>query len=443
MNPSIIGLVDINNFYVSAERIFQPKLRQKIVVVLSNNDGCVVARSNEAKAAGIKMGMPVFELDQLIKETKIEVIRLSSNYAVYGELSRRFHTIMDLMVSPECTEQYSIDENFFDLTTHKNKDLIVLANEIKQRIKLYLDLPVCVGIGRSKTQAKIANHIAKKVSVFEGVCSIFELEKQGVFNAFLNTIKVEDVWGVGRQYTKRLNAIGIESALDLKNANPEKIGKLFNVVLKKTVLELNGISCFEMENEPEPRQQIVSSKSFGQRINILEDLREAITRFTLDAQIRLRSDELVCGLISVFAYSSPFDKSKPFYKKSLSIGFPQPTDNPLLLVKASTKLIDKIYVKDVDFKKCGLILSCLEPKNQFNYDLFANPDFDEKLEKLTQIVEDIQVKHGRKKIGFGGSMFENRAWTMKQSFKTPNYFDIRTGWVLNEDLSYIFNSRRK
>ncbi|SUV72907.1 Nucleotidyltransferase/DNA polymerase involved in DNA repair [Acinetobacter baumannii] len=234
---------------------------------MSNNDGCVVARSNEAKLAGIKMGMPNFELEKLMKENRLEVIRFSSNYALYAEMSRRFHNIIKYYVDPALCEEYSIDENFVNLTSYaETYNLVEFMTNVKNTIYQWLGLPCCVGLGRSKTEAKLGNYIAKTNPVFKGICSMIDLERQGVKNAFLHTINVSEVWGVGRQYAKRLNALGIYSAYDLMKAEPEKIKKLFGVVLQRTVLELNGIACYDVESEPQPRQQIVSSKSFGERV---------------------------------------------------------------------------------------------------------------------------------------------------------------------------------
>ncbi|WP_151825576.1 Y-family DNA polymerase [Acinetobacter ursingii] len=430
----IIGHIDINNCYVSCERLFQPKLNDKIVVVLSNNDGCVIARSQEAKTAKIPMGMPFFELEKLIKEQKLDITYLSSNYAVYGEMSRRFHQLIEDMLSPDSVEQYSIDESFFDLTDFTSVyEPTKFANSVKDRIDSWLGLPVCVGLGHTKTQSKFANHLAKKIPVFNGVCNLIELANQGAIEGFYNIIDVSEVWGVGRQYKKRLNELGIVTAGDLKRANPEMIGRLFGVVLKRTVMELNGEPCIDLETDPEPQKQIISSKSFGKRITDVNDLKEAITRFTHDAQKRLLKSEQVCGVVTVFASSNPFDTNNPYYKKGLSCGFEQPTDNPQRLISVAARLIEKLYVEGVSFKKCGVVLTGLEPKSSFNHDLFSDRDQDQKSDNLVKVIEDIHKLYGKKKLGFGASYMDHRAWSMRQSYKTPNYFDIQgDGWVLNE-----------
>lgn len=431
---TIIAHVDINNCYVSCERLFQPKLNGKIVVVLSNNDGCVIARSQEAKLAKIPMGMPFFELQKLIKKSKMDVTYLSSNYAVYGEMSRRFHQLIEDMLTPDSVEQYSIDESFCDLSSFTLlSDPTVFANSLKDRIYTWLGLPVCVGLGHTKTQAKFANHLAKKIPVFNGVCNLIELENQGVTDGFYNIIDVAEVWGVGRQYQKRLNELNIFTAGDLKRANPEMIGRLFGVVLKRTIIELNGESCINIETDPAPQKQIISSKSFGQRITEINDLKEAITRFTHDAQKRLFRNGQVCGVITAFASSNPFDNNAPYYKKALSCGVDQPTDNPKMLIGIATKLIEKLYVEGVAFKKCGVILTGLEPKSSFNHDLFADKELDQKSDNLVKVIDDIHKRYGKKKLGFGASYIEDRAWTMRQSYKTPNYFDLKgQGWILND-----------
>ncbi|HHX4907589.1 TPA: DUF4113 domain-containing protein [Acinetobacter baumannii] len=430
---TIYALTDLNNFYVSCERVFQPKFNNKIVCVMSNNDGCVVARSNEAKLAGIKMGMPNFELEKLMKENRLEVIRFSSNYALYAEMSRRFHNIIKYYVDPALCEEYSIDENFVNLTSYaETYNLVEFMTNVKKTIYQWLGLPCCVGLGRSKTEAKLGNYIAKTNPVFKGICSMIDLERQGVKNAFLHTINVSEVWGVGRQYAKRLNALGIYSAYDLMKAEPEKIKKLFGVVLQRTVLELNGIACYDVESEPQPRQQIVSSKSFGERVTDKNDLKEAITRFTLDAQRRLRRDNLVCGYLAAFASSSQFDKTKPYFSKNASVPFSEPTDNPILLIKAATRAIEHIYAEFVEFKRAGVVLGGLEPKSGHRMDLFADTAANEKSENLVKTLDEIQERYGKKILGFGGCLFNDRPWSMRQANKSPNYFNINECLLIND-----------
>lgn len=260
MKEKIIALIDINNCYVSCERLFQPKLNDKPVIVLSNNDGCAVARSQEAKDLGIKMGVPLFQIKDIVE--KHNVVVLSSNYAVYEEMSRRFTETIKTFVSEKDVEVYSIDETFVELTSYKNQDLNLLVTLIKNTLLQWLGLPVCIGIGRSKTEAKMANHIAKKNKYLNGICNLVEMDpcsKEGLFQ----TIDVSEVWGVGRKHSKKLHSLNIKSVFDLAIADPAFIQSQFSVVMKRTVLELQGTACIELEEVAPDKKQIVSSRSFG------------------------------------------------------------------------------------------------------------------------------------------------------------------------------------
>lgn len=286
-NTRVFALIDVNNCYVSCERIFNPALNGRPVLVLSNNDGCVVARSQEAKNLGIKMGVPVFQIKHLIKQHNIAV--LSSNYALYGEMSRRFMKVLADFVAPHEQEIYSIDECFLELTAYQQLyDLSDYAQQMRERIKQWLGLPVSVGIGYSKTQAKIANHLAKKNPSFEGVVSWLSADYCILEDMLLNT-EVGEVWGVGRQIRKQLNALNIQNVLDLIEADHKLIRRYFTIVTEQTVLELQGVACLNIEDVLPERKQIISSRSFGQPVTQIDELREAVTLFMLRAVERLRS----------------------------------------------------------------------------------------------------------------------------------------------------------
>lgn len=422
MRRRIFALVDVNNCYASIERFFNPKLNNRPVVVLSNNDGCAVARSSEAKAIGIKMGEPLFRILDLVKRYDVAV--LSSNYPVYAEMSRRFHAILKQFVTAHEHETYSIDEAFLELTAYEYKyDLNAYAKLMKDRIFAWIGLPVCVGVGRSKTEAKIANHLAKTYPNFNGVCNLVYFE-ENIRNLLYKQTKVSEVWGVGRQHSKKLEAMGINTVFDLMMANPYHIESLFSIVMKRTVLELNGIACIEIEDTPPSRKQIISSRAFKQKITEKDDLKEAIARRTQEAFTRIRKDQALCGCIIGFAHSSPFDVNKPFYKKEFSQPFAVPTDDVRKLVKATTRMIDYIYKTGVDFKKCGVVLTALESKNSYTYDLLTDYSDLEKTENLMCAIECIQEKYGKYKLGFGGSMYQNRMWSMSQNLKSNNYFTL-------------------
>ncbi|OLV52664.1 DNA polymerase V subunit UmuC, partial [Acinetobacter baumannii] len=422
MKRRIFALVDVNNCYASIERFFNPQLNNRPVIVLSNNDGCAVARSAEAKAIGIKMGEPLFKIIDLVKRNNVAV--LSSNYPVYAEMSKRFHSILKQFVAPHEHETYSIDEAFLELTAYQqNYDLDAYARLMKNRIWQWIGLPVCVGIGRSKTEAKMANHLAKTYPTFDGVCNLVSFPTN-IRDLLYKQTSVSEVWGVGRQHSKKLESMGITKVYDLMMSNPYHMETLFSVVMKRTVLELNGIACIEIEDTPPSRKQIISSRAFKQKIIEKDDLKEAIARRTQEAFIRARKDQVLCGCIIAFAHSSPFDVSKPFYKGELSQSFSVPTDDVRRLVKASTSMIENIYRYGVDFKKCGVVLTALESKNSYTYDLLTDYRDLEKTENLMCAIENIQTKYGKYKLGFGGSMYQNRAWSMSQNLKSNNYFTL-------------------
>ncbi len=416
----VFALVDINNCYVSCERVFNPSLNNKPVIVLSNNDGCAVARSQEAKDLGIKMGVPLFQIKDLVEKHQVRV--LSSNYALYAEMSRRFMKILSGFVTPQEQEVYSIDECFLDLTAYaEHYDLTEYAHTILQRVFRWLGLPVCIGLGRSKTEAKIANHIAKKNAYFNGVCNLVSMDPCSIEELY-QSIEVGEVWGVGRKHSKKLIGMGIKSVMDLTMASPELIRKQFSVVMQRTVLELQGMSCIELEHAPQARQQIVASRSFGQRVTELDGLKEAMSLYVQDAVSRLRSGQLLCGCIIGFAQSNPFDSSKPFYNKSLSYALAEPTDNVLLLTKIATSMVDGLYQKDVAFKKCGIVLTCLESKDKHCYDMFTDMDKISESDQLMDTLENIQHKFGKTKLALGASMLPNRTWKMTRDKLTQNYF---------------------
>lgn len=419
-HQKIYALVDINNCYVSCERVFNPSLNNKPVIVLSNNDGCAVARSQEAKDLGIKMGVPLFQIKDIVEQHQVQV--LSSNYALYAEMSRRFMKILSDFVSPKEQEIYSIDECFLDLTAHSgNYDLTEYAHQIRQRVFSWLGLPVCIGIGRSKTEAKLANFIAKKNAYFNGVCNLVSMDPCSTESLY-QTIDVSEVWGVGRKHTKKLNSMVIHSVMDFVLASPQMIRDQFSIVMQRTLLELHGVACIELEHSPPAKKQIVASRSFGQRVHQIDDLKEAISKYVMDAVDRLRDDKLLCGCLIGFVQSNPFDNSKPFYNKSLSLALPEPTDNLLTLSKLATAMIDQLYAQDIAFKKCGVILTCLEPKSSHVYDIFTDMDQVCLDDALMDSLEQIHLKFGKTKLGLGACMMPNRTWNMSRDRLTQNYF---------------------
>ncbi|MFP0382874.1 Y-family DNA polymerase [Acinetobacter baumannii] len=416
----VFFLIDVNNMYVSCERVFDPSLNNKPVIVLSNNDGCAVARSNESKSLNIKMGVPLFQIKDIVQQHN--VIVLSSNYAMYAEMSRRFHSILASYVTAEEVEPYSIDECFIDFTAYeKNFDLEKVGQQMRQQIWKWLGLPVCVGIGRSKTEAKIANHIAKKNPGFNSVCDLVNMDPCNKEYYFAQ-IDVSEVWGVGRKHSKKLQSMGVNTVLDLACAEPREMQKKFSIVMDRTIYELQGISCIEIEHTPPSKKQIVASRSFGGRVTELTDLKEAISMYAQDACKRLRDEGLLCGCMIAFVQSNPFDPNVPFYNKSITGSFSEPTDCAVDFVRAATRMLNEIYKEGIKYKKCGVVLTCLEPKSGHTYDLFTDFKHIEKKESLMQAMDGIHSKFGKKKIGVGPCFLPNRGWSMSRDKLSKNPF---------------------
>ncbi|MEO9300557.1 DUF4113 domain-containing protein [Acinetobacter pittii] len=416
----VFFLIDVNNMYVSCERVFNPSLNNKSTIVLSNNDGCAVARSNEAKALGIRMGVPLFQIKDIVQQHN--VIVLSSNYALYAEMSRRFHKILGSYVTEDEIEPYSIDECFVDFSAYeKNFDLEKVAHDMRAKIWKWIGLPVCVGIGRSKTEAKISNHIAKKNQGFKGVCDLVNMDPCNK-EYYFDQIDVSEVWGVGRKHAKRLHTMGVKTVLDLACTEAREMQRQFSIVMSRTINELQGISCIEIEDTPPSKKQIIKSCSFGTKVTELSDLKEAIAMHAQEACKRLRDEESLCGCLLVFVQSSPFDESAPFYNKSITGSFSQPTDCALDFVKAAVKMVADIFKEGIKYKKCGVILTGLEPKAGHTYDLLTDFELIDKKEQLMKTLDNVHTRFGKKKLGIGTCYVPSRNWAMSRDKLSNNPF---------------------
>lgn len=416
MTMTAIALIDGNNFYVSCERVFQPELEGKPVVVLSNNDGCVVARSAEVKALGVPMGMPWFKLKDLAKQHGI--IAKSSNYTLYGDMSQRMHSVI-AQFSPE-QEIYSIDETFLDLTGF-NRDLVAYSQEIRQRVRQWTGIPVCVGIGSSKTLAKLANHCAKKAhvpSMADGVTDLNQLSASGLRELF-SRIEVGEVWGVGRKIQERLGGMGIETVQQLKDSSLSRIKKEFNVVLARTVAELNGESCLALEEVASPKQQIMSSRSFGQPIFFLEDLNEAVVSYTSRACEKLRHQNHVAGSIQVYLRTNPFKPDEPQYNNGVTVKLLHPTNNTFRLAEAALYGLKKIFKLGYAYKKAGIMLTDLCPEHQVPVDLFSGFNLPEtqRAKTLMATLDEINAKMGRGTVRSAGEGIQ-KPWAMRSGNKS-------------------------
>ena len=414
-----IALIDGNNFYVSCERVFQPELEGKPVVVLSNNDGCVVARSQEVRALGVGMGVPWFKLRELAKQHGI--IAKSSNYTLYADMSQRMHSVIG-QFAPE-QEIYSIDETFLDLTGF-NRDLIEYGLQIRQRVRQWTGIPVCVGIGSSKTLAKLANHSAKKVLVPEMANGVVEFNQLSAreLNQLFGSIDVGEVWGVGRRNKERLYGIGIQTVKDLRDVSISRIKKEFNVVLARTVAELNGESCLALEEVAPPKEQIVSSRSFGQPVYLLEDLNEAVVSYASRAAEKLRKQHHVAGAIQVFLQTNPFKPDEPQYNNAVTVRLVKASDNSFRLSEAALYGLKRIYKIGYAYKKAGVMLMSLCPANQVPVDLFAGFDEPEieRAKNLMATLDEINAKMGRGTVRSAGEGIQ-KAWAMRSDNKSPAF----------------------
>lgn len=410
-----IALVDCNNFYVSCERVFNPRLEGKPVVVLSNNDGCAVARSNEVKALGIKMGQPWFKMKDIAK--KHGIIALSSNYTLYGDMSARVMSILSDF-SPN-QEIYSIDECFLDLDGFDPNMLMDYGQKIRQTVRQSTGIPVCVGMADTKTLAKLANHCAKKgLAGSNGVCNFGSMDEQQL-GALFASIPVGEVWGIGRRITAKLNEMSIMTIQDLRRADPEYIRQQFSVVVERTVNELNGIPCIDLEEAGTPRQQIMVSRSFGSEVTQLSDLSESISYFTSKAAEKLRHDGSVASNLCVFVRTNPFNEV-PQYSRSMIISLLQPTDDTTKLIHAALQGLKQIYRSGYGYKKSGVLLMGLQPKGSVQTSLFDEPEDQAKSDSMMRVMDAINRKMGQGSVTVASSGVRQR-WAMRRERKSPSY----------------------
>ncbi|MBC9073422.1 Y-family DNA polymerase [Thauera sp. CAU 1555] len=416
----MFALVDCNNFYASCEKLFDPKLADRPLVVLSNNDGCVVARSAEAKALGVPMGEPWFKIQALAREHGI--VACSSNYALYADMSNRVVEILSGFSS--CMEVYSIDESFLDLSGFT--DRVAHGQRIRQRIAQWLGLPVCVGIAPTKTLAKLANHIAKKDPAFEGVCDLAQMRVEER-DARFGRIEVGEVWGVGRRFTEQLAAMDIHTVADLAGTDPQAIRQRFSVVLERTVRELNGTACLELEEVASPKQQIMASRSFGQWVEDLPTLKEAVAAYTSRAAEKLRQQSCVAGALTVMIRTNPFKPEAPQYQRSVTVPIPFPTDDTRALVGIATRTLAGIFRAGFVYQKAAVMLSELSPRTQRQASLFEDDQTsasDTRAAPLMAALDAINQRWGR---GTVRSLAAGVAqpWQMRRERLSPAY---TTSW---------------
>ena len=419
-NRTKFALVDCNNFYASCERVFEPKLEGRPIVVLSNNDGCIIARSNEAKALGIKMGVPYFKLKNLI--TQNGVVVKSSNYPLYGDMSSRVMKVIG-EYSP-VQEVYSIDESFIDLM-RLPLNLMDHMHSLRRRVKSWTGIPVCVGVGSTKVLAKLANRIAKKYPRFDGVFDIDDLSYER-YCKLLKSVEVGDLWGIGRQSAKKLNRIGIHTSHDFYQSDVGVIETLLGVNGKKIYKELYGSSCIPIEAIPPARQQIVSSRSFGCDLKDFDELNQALTNLTRRAVNKLNNHQLATTTITVFIYTNPHKKDKPCVHLSKTVGMTTAIQDQSQIIPLVAQILRLIYKPGYSFYKGGLVLGNLT-RNYQQQDLFSvtqNSQVQVMARQKSNTIRSVN-KRFNKSVKYASELGNNR-WLPRAEFKSNRY---TTSWT--------------
>lgn len=409
-DKNIYALVDCNNFYASCERVFKPDLEKKPVLVLSNNDGCIIARSNEVKALGIPMGAPFFQWEKFCVAHQVSVF--SSNYELYGDMSERVMSTLRHLC-PDL-EIYSIDEAFllFDGFTWK-KNLTEFALHIKKIVKQWTGIPVSIGFAQTKTLAKIANKIAKKQTKI-GVC---DLSNPIVQEKILSQYPTEDIWGIGSRLSKRLANLNIHTAKDLRDSDPKTLRQQFSVVMERMILELRCVSCIPLESV-QPKKQIMSSRSFGKLVTTLENLEEAISSYTARACIKLRAQNGFAQGIYVFLHTNIFREQDPQYGNSMCFYFPEACDDTGYMIHIAKICLRKIYRKGFRYHKAGVMLLDLIPNSCKQLNLFKQSNHQR--QQLMKTIDKINQLMGKNSIFFCSEGIKN-TWQIRRHFKSPCY----------------------
>lgn len=409
--PKVFALVDCNNFYASCERIFAPALEGKPVVVLSNNDGCIIARSEEAKLLGIKMGEPVFKIPEIIEKNNVHVF--STNYALYGDISQRVMNILVELV-PEI-EVYSIDEAFLDLSHIPQNELTQFGIRIKETIKQWTGIPVSIGIAPTKTLAKIANFIAKTEKSNKGVLLFLDDKRTDIY---LKNISVREIWGVGEKYAQFFQRSNIQTAYDLKQADENRIKEHLGVIGQRLVLELRGKVCYPIDKNPETKKEICTSRSFGQPITKYEELEQATMSYVTKVGQKLRKQKSLANSILIFIMTNKF-ASGPQYVNYKIIQLPTPTNQTTELIHYAVIALKKLYKKGYSYKKSGVIVSDVVPAKSEQTNLWDEVN-REKNKKLLKVIDNINSKAGLEQVKFAIQGTE-KSWNMRQHNLSPHY----------------------
>ncbi len=406
---TVFALADGNNFYVSCERVFQPRLNGAPVIVLSNNDGCAVARSEEAKALGVGMGQPFFEVEGLVTKHNLQVF--SSNYPLYADMSRRMMTV--LAEDALDIEVYSIDEAFLDLTGIP--DRTDYGRHMREKVLRYTGLPVSIGMASTKTLAKLANRLAKKSKKAAGV---LDLTDSPWLDRALAMTDVGDVWGIGRRLSKYLKARGIENALQLRDSDDAVLQNKMGIVGARLLKELRGESYYPLEKGPAPKQSIGTSRSFKEAVTDLDALRQALATFTARAAEKLRKDHSIAGALEVFLLTNRFE-SGTFYMGNQAVRLPVATSHTPTLIREANQLLANVYREGRRYKKAGVVLHEISPARMRQTDLF-DPGDDERSHRLMKTIDRINESLGADTLYFGASSAPN-LWRPQQNLRSPAY----------------------
>lgn len=405
----MLALADCNNFYASCERLFQPSLRDKPVVVLSNNDGCIIARSNEAKAIGIKMGEPAFKIKHLIKENNIHVF--STNFTLYGDLSKRVMSTLRSEVNR--MEVYSIDEAFMSFKDEGRLEEKALM--LKQKVAKHVGIPVSIGVAPTKALCKVANHIAKKHTK----TGIFLLEDKKLIERALKWFPVEELWGIGRKYVKQLKSIGIHTAWELCQIEDNWIRRNLTIRGLKLVKELKGIPCFSLEETAPRKKNICTARSFGKEIATIQELKEAVSNYAHTCAKKLRKEKSICNKLTLFLSTNAYKPKAKQYYGVKSFTFDTPTSDSMEIVKASLDILKKLYRDDCIYKKAGVIVGDIVPEEQLQLHLFDTIDRN-KRKAINQALDNINNHIGRDKVKLAVQGY-GRKWRLKQEKLSPCY----------------------
>ena len=408
----MFALVDCNNFYASCERVFDPRLERRPIVVLSNNDGCVIARSNEAKALGIAMGEPAFKKEDVYAKHNVAVF--SSNFALYGDMSQR--VMRTLAQHSAAMEIYSIDEAFLDCSGLTADGLDRFGSQLRKTVKQWTGIPVSIGVAPTKTLAKVANHIAKRLPDNSGVCV---LEKEETIEYCLKKLPVEKLWGVGRRYALFLRSWGINTAWNLRRMPEGWVKENMTVVGLRLQKELKGEPCIPMEHNPQKKKEICTSRSFGTMVTELDELKQAVSMYATRCAEKLRTQNSCTNLVNVFLHTNPFRPDLPQYKNVRLVRLPVASNSTLTIVQSALRGLESIYMKGYQYKKAGVIVSGLVPSNTIQYNVFHSTDEDRHMRLMTAM-DKVNDREGRDVLRVAEQGFTRR-WTLRQERLSPCY----------------------